>query len=249
MDVLTKRDIDALNLIRAKYVNRKMARMDDIDEDGEWVTTEEGNKIHLNKEGYVDGGSPFAIAVMGTPKNAKLPTGRVKVKRNNPVEFTYKNREALGNAFSSRKEKNVIFGGYYKVEQDERGTFKTATFFNPYTGGYFNEVIEDQDNDMVNYDTVTRQFREIEINRDVARIWNRSNNYLQEGDKIRVVKGRTIEHGTEAKVRDIRPIYDKYHRWVADYAYLDNGGKINIKNIKIVDGDELLDVKGIRARL
>lgn len=243
MDILSSKDIAALNLIRAKYVNRRMARADS-DEEGQWVTSESGQKIHLNAEGAIDGGSQYALAVMGKPRDAKMPTGRVAVKDHKPYNLTAENRASLAKALSSRKEKNVVFGGFYKV-RESGGSFTKATFFNPYTGDCFTEVIDDRDNDMVYNDAFNSELRAVKINDDVARLFNRSCGLLQSGDTVRVVKGRTIPHGTEAKVTAIRPMRDRYRRWVADYAYLDNGQKININNVKIVDGDDLIDIVDI----
>ena len=50
------------------------------------------------------------------------------------------------------------------------------------------------------------------------------------GDKVVVVKGRKIAHGTIGTVKAIYPYYDCYHRWIADYAYFAEGGKTNVKN-------------------
>ena len=51
------------------------------------------------------------------------------------------------------------------------------------------------------------------------------------GDEVKVVKGRKVPVGTIANVKEIRPYYDRYHRWVCDYAYLDNGMKTNVNNL------------------
>ena len=221
--------VKQLEAIRGKFAARR--RFDE--EDGGWVTTESGNKIHINGLGAVDKGSPFALAKMGKPTGVSMPKKGVKLREEKPYKLTREVRDNLAGCLSSRKDKEVVFGGFYKVKE-EGSRYRTATFFNPYTGQHFTESW-DSDNDQDYYDDFKSEMRDVPLNKDALWVWNRSNGVVQNGDKIQVVKGRTIPKGTEAKVEAIRPIKDKYGRKVADYAYLDNGQKINIANVKIVE--------------
>lgn len=212
------------------------------EDDGQWVTTENGRRIHLNEEGAVDKGNQFVTAVMGKPKNSSIPKKSIEIKQNTPFKIDYKNRVDLGKAVASREDKDVVFGGFYKVDGGSGGV-KSATFFNPYTGEYFSHIVSDYDDDRVTDDLFNTELREMRVNDDVAWLWKRSNGIVQEGDSIRVLKGRTLEHGLEAKVKSVRKFYDKYGRYVADYAYLDNGKKINVANIGIIEDGKVLERK------
>lgn len=203
------------------------------DDKGQWIRTKNGNAIHINENGAIDKGNQFAMAVMGKPKGASMPKKSVKLKEEKPYKLSVETRESLGNALAKRKDKDIIFGGFYKVEQSG-GTFKHATFFNPYTGNYFSETVDDDDDRTYN-DPFYSELRKMRINEDAEWLWKRSNGIVQNGDKVKVTKGRTIAHGTQARVKSIRPYKDKYGRKVADYAYLDNGEKINVNNIEIVE--------------
>ena len=219
----------AISAIRDKFQRRL-----DSDDDGQWVTTENGKKIHFNESGAPDKGSQFALAVMGKPKNATIPKKKIEIHEEKPFKTSYETLDQLGDALASREEKDTCFGGFYKVEQSG-GSFQTAKFFNPYTGAFFSSQVGDLDNDMVHYNKFYSELRDIKINKDVSWLWKRCNGVVQEGDKIKVVKGKTIPKGTTAKVRAIYPFRNKYKMWVADYAYLDNGQKINVNNVEIVE--------------
>ena len=148
-------------------------------------------------------------------------------------------------SLSKRKDKGSVFGGFYKVDEDRGATITFATFFNPYSGEHFSERVRDTDDDRWAHDSFTQEMNDVPLNKDVAWLWKRSNGVVQEGDKIRVTKGRTLEHGLEAKVRKVYPFRDRYGRHVADYAYLDNGQKINVNNVSIVeDGESVKKSKG-----
>lgn len=56
---------DAVEAYRARRKARLDAkRMDEDDEEGRWITTENGHKVHLNEEGEPDKGNPHVIEVM-----------------------------------------------------------------------------------------------------------------------------------------------------------------------------------------
>ena len=74
------------------------------------------------------------------------------------------------------------------------------------------------------------QYRDLPINKTVSRLWKKHNGVIQTGDRVMVVSGRKVPIGTVAKVESIRPMNDRYGRWVADYVYLGNGMRTNITN-------------------
>lgn len=43
------------------YRQRRKARLDAKDDEGRWVTTEDGNKLHINEEGIPDKGNPYVL--------------------------------------------------------------------------------------------------------------------------------------------------------------------------------------------
>lgn len=237
----------AVEAYRMRRAQRLKARMD-ADDDGEWRMTKEGNRI-LIKDGAVVGGNPFVLAVMGKPDKAEMPKKSVPVKNNCPYKLTKENREGLGKALSSRKDKNCIFGGFYKVSETRSATLTTATFFNPYTGEQFGETTSDRGDSRWDEDLFMRELDDISINKEAQWLWNRSNGVIQAGDKVRVVKGRTLAHGTEANVKSIRDLKNDYGQVIATYAYLDNGDKISVKNIQIVEDGKLVDNGSVTAKV
>lgn len=126
----------------------------------------------------------------------------------------------------------MIENRFYKVNEDG-GTFVTADFYNPITKESKHEVVRDydcsdgsRDNDELYY---------MPINEDVRRIWLHDRGIIQVDDLIEVVKGRTIPHGTIARVIDKKPYKDRYGRTQAIYIYLDNGKKINEDNCRLAE--------------
>lgn len=54
------------------YRARRQKRLDEKEEEGRWVTTENDHRIHLNEEGVPDKGNPYVLAVMrGEGENPK----------------------------------------------------------------------------------------------------------------------------------------------------------------------------------
>ena len=119
---------------------------------------------------------------------------------------------------------------FYKVAQSG-GSFVVATLFNPITYEADSVVVRDyeygdcsRDNDEV-YD--------MPIDKEVWKIWQHHLGHIVPGDTVEVVKGRKIPIGYTGKVKQIKPIYDRYDRWVADYVYFEEyGKKTNITNVK-----------------
>lgn len=234
-----------------RYRQRRKLRLDArgfrLDEDDEeWRTTDSGQKI-LIEDGIVVGGNPFVRASMGKPEGKEIPKKSVKLSSDTSIHsFINKlkpdERKNLAESIKNGKDKNCIFGGFYKVGTSG-GSLKTADFFNPFTGESFSATISDKEDARMEDDPLCDVLSKIPENEDAKWAYNRSNGIVQKGDTVRVVKGRTLEHGTEAKVREIYPMKDRYGRYVADYAYLDNGEKINVTNVSIVEDGKLIQSK------
>jgi len=43
-----------------------------------------------------------------------------------------------------------------------------------------------------------------------------------------------VPKGTIATVKSIRPYYDRYGRWIADYAYFTDGQRTNLENCRLL---------------
>jgi len=122
---------------------------------------------------------------------------------------------------------------FYKVSH-EGGTFVTATFYNPVTNEVNSCCVRDYDYADGSHDNDELYY--MEINEEARRAFLHSRGIILEGDTVRVVKGRTIEHGFIGTVRKICDFNDRYGRWVATYAYFVEGGKINVANCELVKG-------------
>ena len=121
--------------------------------------------------------------------------------------------------------------GFAKVAQSG-GTFIVATFFNPETKEEYSCSVRDYE-----YEDCSRDNDELyymDIDEEVKNEWLHHNGVILVDDTVRVVKGRKVPIGTVAKVKSKYPLYDRYHRWIADYLYLDNGMKTNEKNCILV---------------
>ena len=122
---------------------------------------------------------------------------------------------------------------FYKVAE-EGGTFVTGEFYNPITGEHKHEVLRDYD-----YADCSRDNDELyymPIDEEVRHIWLNSRGIICKGDRVQVIKGRTIPHGTTAQVKDKRDYTDKYGRWIATYLYFEDGRKINEANCELIRG-------------
>ena len=124
-----------------------------------------------------------------------------------------------------------MLNGYRKVNQ-KGASFIVATFFNPDTGDTITETVRDYDYDDRRNDNDELYY--MPIDKEARILWLHHNGQIMANDTIEVVKGRKVKIGTVARVTAIKPVYDRYGRWVADYAYLDNGQRTNIANCKLV---------------
>lgn len=125
------------------------------------------------------------------------------------------------------------YKGFYKVAENNGGVC-VGTFYNPETKETFTKITWDIDRPYINDNEEIEILRYLIIDEEVRKIWLHENGIIQEGDTIKVIKGRKIPIGTIGKVTKIKPWYDKYHRHQADYVYLDNGMKTNVNNCMLV---------------
>lgn len=124
--------------------------------------------------------------------------------------------------------------GFFKVSDGNGGSLVVNTFFNP-------ETLEEQRITVRDYDYEPSvkdndDLYNLPVNDAVRRVWLHHNGHILEGDVIRVYKGRKVKKGTIATVKGFRDIYDKYNRWIAKYAILDNGISLNIDNCELYKG-------------
>ena len=122
---------------------------------------------------------------------------------------------------------------FYKVSH-VGGTFVTGTFYNPVTKEEKTEVLRDYD-----YADCSRDNDELyymDIDEDVRKEWHHKHGIVYVGDKVEVIKGRTIEHGFIGVVKDKKRYTDRYGRFIAWYLYFTDGRKINEDNVRLVEG-------------
>ena len=121
------------------------------------------------------------------------------------------------------------YKGFYKVAENNGGVC-VGTFYNPDTKEVFTKITWDIDRPYINDDEEIEILRYLPIDEKMRWQWLHESGVIQKGDQIKVVKGRKVPIGTVATVKEIKPFYDRYRRWQADYLYLDNGMKTNINN-------------------
>lgn len=126
------------------------------------------------------------------------------------------------------------YNGFYKVAEDNGGVC-VGTFFNPDTKESFSRITWDIDRPYINDDEEVEILRYLPINDTVRKIWMHHNGRILIGDTVEVFKGRKIPIGYIGVVEDIKPFYDRYHRWQADYIYFADGKRTNYNNCKLVN--------------
>ena len=115
---------------------------------------------------------------------------------------------------------------------EDNGGVCVGTFFNPDTKESFSEITWDIDRPYINDERV-EILRYLPINGEVKRIYLHHIGRILEGDSVEVFKGRKIPVGYVGVVKSIKPFYDRYGRWQADYIYFADGQKTNYNNCKL----------------
>ena len=124
------------------------------------------------------------------------------------------------------------YNGFYKVAENNGGVC-IGTFFNPNTMESFSKRVWDIDDDRLLWDEEIQTLRFLPINEDIRRIWMHHNGEILIGDTVEVVKGRKIPIGYIGIVEKIKPFYDRYGRWQANYIYFADGKRTNYNNCKL----------------
>ena len=120
----------------------------------------------------------------------------------------------------------------FKKVDEICGSLVIAIFWNPETGEEKHETVRDYD-----YFDLSRDNDELynmRIDQDARIQWLHSRGVILEGDTVEIFKGRKFPKGTIKKVRKIYPFKDKYRRWIADYAYFEDGTKCNVANCRLI---------------
>ncbi len=140
----------------------------------------------------------------------------------------------MANMSESEKMSTVIERGFRKVHQ-VGGTFIVATFFNAATGEVESHCVRDYD-----YSDCSRDndyLYNMKIDETARRAWQHHIGLILEGDLVKVVAGRKLPIGTTGYVKSIKPIYNKYGKWVANYVYFENGDRTNVTNCVILEAN------------
>ncbi len=125
------------------------------------------------------------------------------------------------------------YNGFYKVAEDNGGVC-VGYFFNPDTKESFSKIVWDIDNDRLLDDEEIQILRYLPINETIRKAWKHYNGEILEGDTAEVFKGRKMPIGYTGIVKAIRPFYDRYGRWQANYIYFADGQKTNYNNCKLI---------------
>lgn len=119
----------------------------------------------------------------------------------------------------------LMADGWRKVSESG-GSYSIAYLFNVNTKECASVCVYDYD-DPRNEDDF---WRNVGFD-DIARIeWNKARGVVAEGLTAKVVKGRKVPVGYTGKVVKIRKVYDRYDRWVANYAVFEDGTSTNVDN-------------------
>jgi len=121
--------------------------------------------------------------------------------------------------------------GWKKISQDG-STFITASFWNSTLKEEVYLVTRDYDYDDCRNDN--DYLYGMPVDEEALRDYRKHNGIIQEGDKVKVVKGRTLPKGFIGVVKSRYKILDRYGRYVTDYLRFYSGEKINITNVELI---------------
>lgn len=121
---------------------------------------------------------------------------------------------------------------YYKVAES-CGIFCTNTFYNPETKEAKTICVRDYDYADKSRDNDALYFMPIDEEKRILYQHNRGE--ILPGDNVQIIKGRKYKHGTTGKVKQIKPFYDKYNRFICNYLYLESGEKVSADNCKLLE--------------
>lgn len=121
--------------------------------------------------------------------------------------------------------------GWKKISEDG-GSFITARFWNSKLKEVVSLVVRDYD-----YSDASRDndyLYNMPIDNQALREYKKFKGIIQEGDTVKVVKGRTLPKGYTGVVQSIYQFKDRFGRTVADYIRFENGDRININNVELL---------------
>lgn len=109
---------------KKRRFDRAIARLDAKEDEGRWVTTEEGHHVHFNENGEPDKGNPHVIKTMKSGTMSKAELGKRKFQR------SAKRIKDSINAFSSAsKEENSAKSALIDTETELRQARNRKRFF------------------------------------------------------------------------------------------------------------------------
>lgn len=124
--------------------------------------------------------------------------------------------------------------GWRLVARDG-GTFVTGTLFNVLTKESEGIVMADFDRWDPFEGREGADWYDAPIDNDARREWCRVRGVITDGLVAKVVKGRKVPVGFTGTVARVRKVYDRYDRWVANYAVFEDGTSTNVNNCVLVD--------------
>ena len=123
---------------------------------------------------------------------------------------------------------------FYKVHTSGF-SLTIATFYNPITKESFSRKVWDIDDDRLLWEDDIQELRDMPIDKEVQRMYYHHNGRILERDIVKVVKGRKMPVGYIGTVKEIKPYYDRYKRWQANYVYFADGQRTNINNCVLIE--------------
>lgn len=132
---------------------------------------------------------------------------------------------------AARADNLTLENGWRKIGQSG-GSFIVARLYNVNTGEEENIVVRDYEYEDRRYDD--DYWYDASIDAEALRAYNRKHGIIQAGERVMVIAGRKIERGYTGTVEKVYPVYDRFHRWVADYCRFIDGKSTNVKNCMMI---------------
>ena len=131
----------------------------------------------------------------------------------------------------------LLADGWRRIGADH-GSYEHAYLFNVITGESASVCIYDYDEPR-NEDRFWYYKADNEAALLACRLKNKG---IGVGIVAKVVKGRKVPIGYTGKVAKIRRVYDRYDRWVANYAVFEDGTSTNVDNCEFADDRDWREV-------
>ena len=121
--------------------------------------------------------------------------------------------------------------GWAKIAQDG-GIFITGTFWNSQLKETVSLVLRDYEYNDLSRDNDYLYF--MQVDSEAIRDYKKFKGIIQDGDKVKVIKGRTLPKDFVGTVKEVYPVKDRYGRFVANYIRFTTGEKINVANVELI---------------